>query len=351
MTPINSSTDYVSFSRLETYSKCSEYFRHKYINKSECIKVSNKHFLLGDLVHKCIEYIIINKLKENKLALLNILPEWLLDNINYNGLEFNTEDIFTVGFAYGDLLYKCSESYIKEDKIRNKDGSLLKDPINTPSRTLTESIKELGRNISILKYNLDIYAASKDTIWQEQSFTYFIAEAVSIVLNFNLPYWYKKSIGIEFPISTTLENIVQFTPEFKIKGYIDWIIESTDGHLIICDHKTSTKKLAPEDVMTHPQLNIYGYLVKQLLGRYPDVLCIHHARSNTYTLAEFDIQIAEDTVKHYREICSSIVNKNFIKKHPGEFNTPCINRDFKTGLVKSKCEYLALCWPIYNDLI
>lgn len=350
-TEFNSNTDYVSFSRLDSYSKCSEYFKHKYVNKTPYTKTSNKHFLLGDLVHKCIEYIIINRLKDNRIALLNILPEWLSDNINHSGLDFNTEDVFTVGFAYGDVYYKCSESYIKEDKIRNKDSSVLKDPFNAPSRNLTEAIKELGRNTNILKYNLDTYAATKDVIWLEISFTNFIAEAVSIVLNFNLPYWFGKSIGIEYPISTTLDNMIQFTPEFKLKGYIDWIIESTDGHLIICDHKTSSKKLAPEDVMNHPQLNIYGYVIKQLLGRYPDALCIHHARSNTYTLAEFDLEIAEQTVEHYRNICTQVINKSFVKKHPGDFNSPCIDRDWKTGLIRSKCEYLDKCWSVYNNLI
>lgn len=347
----NANSNYVSFSRLDAYNKCSQYFSHKYISKTSYNKISNKHFLLGDLVHKCLEYIILNKLQENKISILNVFPEWLSSNINHSGLDFNTEDIFTVGFSYGELIHKCSENYIKEDKIRNKDGSILKDPFNAPSKQLTEAIKELGRSVSILKYNLDIYAASKDTLWQEESFTNFLAEAISIILSFKLPYWYKKTIGLEYPISTTVDNMIQFTPEFKMKGYIDWIIESTDGHLIICDHKTSTKKLAPEDVMTHPQLNIYGYVIKQLLGRYPDVLCIHHARSNTYTLAEFDLEIAESIIEHYSNICSNIVNESFIKKHPGDFNSPCINRDWKTGLVKSKCEYLSSCWPIYNNLI
>lgn len=351
LSKFNASSDYVSFSRLDAYSKCSEYYRHKYIDKTQYNKTSNKYFLLGDLVHKCIEYIIENDLKSNKIAILNIFPNWLINNINHNDLEFNTEDIFTVGFSYGELIHKCSEGYVKEDKIRNKDGSILKDPFNAPSKNLTEAIKELGRSVNVLKYNLDIYATSKDIVWQQESFTNFLAEAVSIILNFNLPYWFSKSIGIEYPISTSLTNIIQFTPEFKLKGYIDWIIESTDGHLIICDHKTSSKKLAPEDVMTHPQLNIYGYVIKELLGRYPDALCIHHARSNTYTLAEFDLEIAEGIVGHYKNICSNIIKESFIKKHPGDFNTPCLTRDWKTGLVKNKCEYLSECWSIYNNLI
>lgn len=341
---------YVSFSRLDSYSKCSKYYQHKYVDKTTGDAVNNIHFLRGDAVHKNIEYCILNEVDNPALALLNVMPEWLSNH----QITFNTDDIHKLGIAYGNLLYRCSESYIQKDKIRNKDGSVLKDPLNTPSRGYTEEVRNLGGELNRLKYSLDSAAGMLDPdMWIENSFANFITSIYGIMLGFKLPAWYKNSVGVEYPVSTTANNLVHLDKEnkFLLKGYIDWIIRSQDNRLIICDHKTSTKKPACEDVMHHPQLNMYAYALHQLTGSYPDILAIHHARSGTYIMATFDLEIMEKTIEHYQNICDLIDRGIFIKHQPGDYQTPCLYRDYKTGLVATKCEYINSCWPIYNSLI
>jgi hypothetical protein len=348
MSDIN--TDYVSFSRLNSYSDCSQYYNFKYVNKQAATPTPNISFLIGDAIHKCLEYAIENDIQNNELTLLKVIPDWLTGH----GLQFSTEDIQTIGLNFGKVLQRCSVNYNGADAIRNKDKSILKDPIGNPSRSYQDALKDLGATPNRLRYIVNSTAAAQDSsTWIDNNFCDFLTIVYSAILGFKKPNWFGENYGIEYPISTTEDNVVYLDKEktIKFKGYIDWIIKSPDGAIAIGDHKSSTKLINPEDVMCHPQLNLYAYALHQLTGLYPDVLFIHHVRSGTYVLTEFDVEVMEETVKYFNNIYKLVKQESFVKRHPSDFNSPCMSRDWKTGLVKTKCEYLQHCWPIYNNLL
>jgi len=66
-----------------------------------------------------------------------------------------------------------------------------------------------------------------------------------------------------------------------LQGYIDCLMESAAGELIVLDYKTN--RIGSEDVSTeaekyHLQLSVYAMAVEQATGRSPQQLCIHFMR-------------------------------------------------------------------------
>lgn len=341
--------DYVSFSRLDTYSKCSQFYSNKYVLKTESKEEPNISFLLGDLVHKCLEYILLNNSYPN-LALMHVVPEWLYEH----NLNLDIDAVQLVGLNVGKVLHRCSPNYNNADKIRNKDGSCLKDPLDSPSKSFKDALNDLDTQVHRSKFVINSSAsAQQPEYWIPNNFGDFISTVYGIVLGFNKPTWWLENYGIEYKLSSDESNLVYLDKEKTIvfKGFVDWIVKAENGQIVIGDHKTSKKLITPEDVMFHPQLNLYAFALHQLTGLYPTALFIHHARSNTYVVSEFEIEIMADTVNYYLQTYKLIKNDSFIRKHPNDFNSPCLSRDWKTGSVSKKCQYIDNCWPIYNSIL
>jgi RecB family exonuclease len=339
-----------SFSRLEAYQKCSEFYRLKYVDKLPTAQQFYEVMEVGSMTHEVLEQVLDPKSEytpsqtEEVFALL--LPIW----IDKYSLELDVVKVYKIIKAVGLLLYQASGRYQGTDPIRNNDGSVPSNVLTYPPKSWTQAVKDSG--ISQARLELDNVAGNQNNIFKHTSFSYFLGKVFSYVTDFRLPSWYGETLAVELPVSTTDKNQVKLPDkELSFNAYIDLVFRSKDGKLIIADHKTSAAKPTPESVIHHPQLNLYGVLYRELYGEAPFAIAIHHVKSGEFILAQFDEGIARETMQHLLKIIDLTEKEAFVKKHPGDFNTPCFKKDYRSGVITEVCPYLEKCWQTYYEVV
>ena len=338
--------DYVSHSRLQVYNECSEKYNKQYVQKLQKDNEIQDYFEIGSLVHEVLEDHLdpttsLTLEDSYKLA----LPLWL----KKHSLSFNPKDIFNISAIIGELMYKASARYKGEDAIRNKGGTPPADLRNYPPQSWTTALQKAG--ITTIKNDYDTAAGIQAPFFITNSLCYLVAEVYLLTQYFQLPEWYDHTIYVEFPISTDDTNRVLFpgTDDLYIRGFMDWVFKTKEGQIVIADHKTSKGKPKPNDVLHHSQLNLYAYVYSELFGYWPDVLGIHHVRTNDFIMAAVDKEIVFNNLKRYEGIVRGINSKTFITHHPDDFNSPCITKDWRSKKVSKSCPFLINCWPTYVE--
>ncbi len=343
---------YTSFSRLTAYTGCSKQYKLKYIKGPDVEESFNEHFAKGNLVHACLE----NYLNpETDLTIYDAIklavPEWL----DKQGLSMDVDAVIEFGLGFAELMYSASDRYKEpEGAIRTKDGGVPKDIFKYPPTSFTQVLKASG--LVTKRTALETEASRQQQHWEKISFGRLVASSLFMAYYFELPPWYKRTIGVEIPISTGQGNDVLFTTsptgrELYFRAFMDWVVESQDDKVLILDHKTGKKKPTPQDVINHPQLNVYAYLYEQVYGRWPDIIGINHPWTGSIVLAKVDKEIAVNTMKYFVSVQRAIDQEHFLKHLPSEYNSPCIKREWKNNSIREVCPYLQHCWPAYYETI
>jgi len=337
-----------SVSRLNTYVQCGELYRFKYVEKLRTPEEFNPNFVIGRLTHQVLEEILdpetdsTDSLEVFSLLLESWVKQYGLDNLRL-------EDILKTVIPLGKLFYRASARCHGDDAIRNQNGTIPSNVIEYPPSSWTKAMKESGLHQA--RYALDNIAGNCNPIFIKHPLSYLLAEAYSYVYNFQPPPWLK-TIGVEVPLSTTDTNKVLFPGEANlfVNAYIDWVVE-IEGDVFILDHKTDASKPSPVDVLHHVQLVFYAYLYEMVYGISPKGIGIHHLPTGSSVLAEVDKEVQVNTVEYLREIQDQIYAKRFLKRHPGEYNSPCVKKDWKTKDIVSTCPYLDKCWSSFHEAI
>lgn len=341
-----SSETYTSFSRLEAYKKCSEYYHLKYREKIKEERSFNKYLEIGALVHAVLEdYLLGKDTIENSFYLH--LGAWL----KKHGLSFDAEEIVPAIEPAAELLWRASRKCdSEEEKIRKANGDLLIDPIAYPSRDFKRLCYKAG--VTARFSELDLSVQKQAPYFLEESFSWILAKSLYFVKYFNIPNWIEKTIAVELPISTNTENNIKLPlSETYLQGYIDWIVKSKDGKTIILDHKTSKKKPSVEEVFLNPQLNLYVWLYRELYGIQVDCIGINHLESGEMVIVDTNKKVFESVLSYHVQLQKAIETGVHFKHDPLSYNSPCFKRDWKTNRVKETCPYLSLCHPIFNQII
>lgn len=341
--------NYVSFSRLDSYLKCPQYFDYKYSQNIEYAEPFNQHLFLGKAVHTILENVLSGNSAQEIFN--KSVPGWLGEL----GVPLDptiVEKVITTSEKLGNLLYRCSTFCSeKEEQIRNKDNTLLKDPINFPSKQL--QIELNNQNLKIEMSRLDNLIIGYNSQLLTIPISWIFGEIYHLGTGFKLPAWLSNTKHIELGFSTCEENaaLIRGFTDLYFRGYIDWIAELKDGRIAILDHKTSSKPPSKTDVIHHPQLNLYAHYYKEVYGLSVDIIGIHHVKTGKYIMSELDTEIMNSTVNHFSELAAASYQNKVIKHRPTDYNSPCITRDWKSQEIKYCCPFMEKCWGVYYNLI
>lgn len=344
-------TKTVSFSGLETYSSCSKCFEEKYINKTPYNKSLDYSLLVGSWTHELVEEVIkTNGELDLKETFGDRLPDWL-GSIGVVLKEVALEDVINCVEELAGILYRTSV-HCKDPKltIRNKDNSVLKDPINYPSSSFQSALKKA--EFYRFKSQLDYEASEQVSEFLEISLTWALADAYNLAKCFTIPDWVYKTVGLELGFGVNEDTAFYFKDsDVSLLGFIDWVVELDDGSTLIIDHKTSklSSKPSPLDVLYHPQLNLYAYVYEQVTGKKVNYIGINHLRSGDIIVAEVDNLVKICNYEHIVEIFTESQQGPYLRKRPTDYMSPCMKKDYKSGRILSTCSYLNKCWPSYYE--
>ncbi len=343
-----------SFSRLETYTKCPRLYWNKYVEKLDVQIPQAVPLLKGVYVHEVLAEVLnpeTNLICPQEVFSM-LLPAWL----ESQSLEFDTNFLLNFVQQFGELIHRTLLSYRGPYPIRNKDGSPPRSLQTFPPTTWKNALKDSG--LTDIRYQVDNMAASQNAEYVQVSLSYLLGEIWALVAHFSKPGWIKDVIGVEMPISTDetnevilIESSSSEEDDVLLRAYIDLVAVTEDGRRIIIDHKTSKKKPLPEEVLFHPQLNLYAWVRHETYGGWDDLLGIHHVPSGEYVLAQVDPEIVMETVRHFQILQKISEQDVAYRRHPMEYNTPCIQRDYATHQIKSVCPFLQHCWPLFFQTV
>lgn len=340
------SETYTSFSRLEAYKKCSEYYHLKYKEKIKEEKAFNKYLEIGGLVHAVLEDYLLGKGTIEESFYLH-LGAWL----KKHNLSLDAEEVIPAIEPAAELLWRASAKCDDEElTIRKTNGDLLVDPITYPSREFKKLCYRQG--ITLRFSELDLKVQKQAPYFLEESFSWILAKSLYFVKYFKIPNWIESTVSVELPISNTEANSIKLPlSDTYLQGYIDWIVKSKDGKTIILDHKTSKKKPSVEEVFLSPQLNLYVWLYRELYGFQVDCIGINHLESGEMVIVDTNKKVFESVLSYHVQLQKAIETGVHFKHDPLSYNSPCFKRDWKTNRVKECCPYLAHCHPIFNQIV
>lgn len=343
------SSSYTSFSRLEAFKKCSEFYHLKYVEKIKEEKPFNKHLEMGALVHAVLGDYLEGVYSTMEDSFYFHLGAWL-KKMNLLTLNDDLDDLIESIEPAAHILWRASRKCDDEDLLIRKDnGDLLKDPINYPSKNFKKICYQEG--VTVKFGDLDREARSSNEAFIETSFSWLVARSLYLTKYFEIPKWVKKTAHVEIGISTEESNRVNIPNTDKpLQGYIDWIVELEDGRLLLLDHKTSKNKPTPLEVFLHPQLNAYAWLYEKIYGRFVDLIGINHLESGEYVVCSTNKDVAQSTMNYYSEVQQPISEGLHFKHSPLDYNSPCLKRDWKSGRITETCPFLSHCHPIFDKL-
>lgn len=352
-----------SYTRLSSFSKCPLKYKYAYIDKitENTIEGLEESLLIGSLTHYFMEEYL--KGEDRKGAMEKGLEKWITRDckLRFGGIEregyivgikgLELEKVVEYAEGVGKIYRRCSESYTEVDAIRNTDRSVPKDPIKYSPAVVKKEINEKG--LYNLALEINNAASVSSSQFNRLTLSELIGKAAFYFYNFEIPEWVNKTIGIELRFD---DLDLKWKNGRKWLGGIDWVVESTDGAIVICDHKTEKEKTAGIDVLHHPQLNLYASLYCKLYGKVPDYIAINHLPSGTISIAKTDIDIMLRVVNDLEVIEQEIKTAeetNVWRKplSPAEYNSPCLSRDWQTKAVSRVCKYFRHCWPYYAENI
>jgi hypothetical protein len=351
--------EYISISSLELYHKCPRLFSKRYIEQAPAREVIQEPLILGSLAHSLLE----SKLKDDLTvpdALALMLPTWVeslcgipLTNSFIKmkeGAGINLESLYNYADKVSDLLIRAAPNYHKDDRIRKTNGEPIKDPFSKyTAKSWLAEYKKL--KLDTEKFYIDLVCCKQNPDFRNFSLSNTAAWSTYMAKNF------RRESGM-----TTLDVEWQFGPDvnrivtiegYPLKGAIDWVVELDTGEIAIIDHKTSKKHFKDIEVSHHKQLNLYAYVYGEVTGKLPDWIVISAPYSRRFYWQPVSIDNVYEAVQYVKNsiLC---INSNFDSNtwsapHPNDYNSPCISRNWETGLVTYECPFLESCWPTYSQ--
>ena len=353
----------VSYSKISKYLECPELYRRHYILKHRPHQVPLEEALIkGSLTHSLIEEFLKGASKEDAVTLA--LRPWLTEvcfldiagdaGSANQGEGVNLEDLETYAKGCGRLLLRCAETYLDEDKIRNKDGSVPKDPLGYMPGQFKFEYRQAG--LDLIKFNIDNQAVRANRSFTRMSLSDIAAVAVGYLYLFELPEYVSGVQSIELDLK---QQPVTFRDgRYVWNGILDTEYVTHDEAVILNDHKTEKNKRRPEDVLFDLQLNSYASIRYEQTDKLPDYISITHIASNTVIAAQTDSRIVELSMDYLEEVQKEIDDRldnnpdgPWLKKWPAKYGSPCLRRHWKNETLERVCPYLSTCWPEYYNCI
>lgn len=337
-----------SFSAIERYLKCSEFYR-KWMDKSIPRPVTdNINTVAGNVVHEVCELFYGPDL-DRQVPVLDLLDTtWsaTLHNANIGDLHAMLNHVAS------DLLTlteRTKATYTGADRIW--DGS---KPYSKPAQTSAWKAARQQLKLDQRQATIDTHAAHADPLWGKVSLSGAYALSYQYLSGFvdTLTPVGLSVCAIELPLSGGRKgsrkdtgervNVVRLPSNDIFMGYIDLVAMDRSGYLYLLDHKTSKKAPSQADVAHWEQLLLYAWAHHYVWGRWPDFIGINHIQSGKLITAPLRTDLAEQAVRRFVAAIEAIDRGTFLVQSPTAFNSKCYD-----GYNRVPCEYMHLCHPTY----
>lgn len=344
----------LSYSRLLAYLQCGEYYRHYYVARTPVQFPLEEALVQGTLAHAGLELVLRQPERAREEVIAEVLGPWLIRDCQLDVTGVDVAALTEFALAFGRLIYRTSGRYRGEygEPIRNRDGSVPRDLLNYPPSSWGQALRERPE-LCQLRLQWDNWAGQGQPLFKRVSFSYLVGRVVDWILHFRYPEDYDRTLLVEYEFSPEEENEdqVYVTEDCRLNGKIDWVYANRAGEIVVCDHKTSSQPPSQSDVAHSPQLVLYAYAVRQVFGVWPHHLAIHHVPTGRFLVMPLDVGVADQVLAYVQQAWGEIAKGVYRRRLPTEYATPCIKRDYRTGVVVNRCPYLAHCWPKYYELL
>lgn len=392
-----------SFSKLDTYNRCSEMFRLQYVDKVRSVDTSSIETEIGSRCHDALEVFYSDPSTTDPYSVL--LSQWKSE-LEAIGLEALYTDLNHIASDISKLLYRAGPNYTGSDAIRTGNKSIARSP------ELTTDWKNAARYLKLdeRRQRVDRLAADVNKKWISMSLADVFATSCAILFGYKNPTEINEVLLVEMGLSdikcvaadpadptkklldsngntvetsrsrgtyrpwidpktktnliTNINQKVTFpslspdgefildpsSKEIKypddndlFNGYIDLVCRTPDGKLAVIDHKTS-KGDAPSvtKVARHQQLLLYGWAIWRVTGTAPEYIGINHLRTNKLVLAPFSMEMALEALKSKLQTINGVNHNVFIKQDPYGYGSMCITDSAKGPRY---CPYFDMCHP------
>ncbi len=359
-------------------------YKMQYIVRPDDVETASIYTEIGSRVHDALESFYLSPEEGQEGHYPHpypaLLDHWKRDLEAWK-MSGAFDELVRISADVSHLEARCSPNYKGKDAIRNRDGSVPKNP------AMTGAYKEAMAALKIdsRKASIDRAGAAANDLWKGFSLTDTFAQSSVIIYPYQHPTLMQDVLFIEFPISdpivwaadddgnlmkdangepvltsrrqgpypvwvnpeTGRPNVAYivnpvYLPDGSLfNGYIDIVARDERGRIILGDHKTSQKKPGEMDVKRHQQLLMYAWAWHQLTGEWPALIGINHLRSGSFIPAEVDQNFAQQVVLRHMTIVDAIDKKVFVCHDPHGFGAPCL--DYRTG--EPACAYFKHCHP------
>lgn len=142
---------------------------------------------------------------------------------------------------------------------------------------------------------------------------------------FNGSYAYFESFdGFEYLGGTKIlgveQEFVEDFGDFKLRGFIDLILEDDDGNIIIVDHKSKKEIKTKKDKQHYGrQPLLYAHYIKSKYGKYPIKMVFNMFRSGTVLEIPFTQDAYEEAIQWARNQISIVENTTEWEPKPDKF--------------------------------
>ena len=324
-----------SHSALETYARCGEQYRLKYLVKDpEILKLKTvpEHALvLGSLVHEALDAFY----RHDEAPITWLQRYWNNELEKYDlGKLADELDRITQDLVHLDD--RCTENYEGPDPIRSQNGDVYSKP--KASKAYQQAYAELKlEERRILVDQQVAAAAAPDSSWLYLPVSAVYSESTAILRDWKSPKLIKTALAVEKAFNAQFQ--IRTEESTFLTGKIDLICTTVDGKLMIVDHKTSKGDPPPDwKVAMNDQLLLYAWMHLLMTGDLVDLIAIHHVRTGRLVAAPFDMTRAEQVVQRHEHAVRGIQSGIFIAQNPVNYIQNCYNN----GIT---CPFLGYCHP------
>lgn len=322
-----------SHSALEMYSACGEKYRLWYIADPDN-RPSNEsfHTLVGVHTHAILEvyYRAMKEAGSARLTLADAARDYWSSFLVNADIAFIGKMLDDYRIEYARLKFRATKEYTGPNAIRTASGEVPKNLGMTQAWQQALGASGLPKR----KVLLDKAAHKAGDIWQTVSFIDVFVDVSEIIENHTTALPIHEVVDVEYEFNVSVEGA-------QFRGFLDLIAKTQDGRLAIIDWKTNSRTHRDSyKVAHHPQLLLYGWIYERLTGTRPDLIAIGFLRSNDLVMAEYDAELAEETIGRRHRLIDGINKDVFPMASPVAFNSPCHNG-------KMVCPYLERCHPKY----
>lgn len=338
-----------SFSRIEKYNSCSEYFRLYYVDKPVARPVTDTvATVMGTLVHETLEEFYGPNVDRaiDPVQILDLIWDNRLQQL---GLSHVKPQLMSIAADVVRLNQRASADYVGPDAIRDEKGKPYKSPQR--SNAWAQAVREL--KLDQRRAAIDTLAAAKGKPWSAVSLSEVYAETFAVLEPYNDPF---VSVGLtvraqEVPLSSPAQkgeaymndpkiNIVRLPNGDLYTGYIDSICTDALGRTYIIDHKTSKEAPTQAKVAHWEQLILYAWAHYQVWGFYPHYIGINSVRHGQLIIAPFNPALVEGTLRRFMSGIDGADKRAFVQQSPIAHGAQCYKE-----FTKTPCPYLGYCHP------